>query len=253
MDNLTSTTPYVSGRWLARLTVIALILGIVLSLAAIFANFLQIRSITEAMVGPEITEDELMGGDLFGGSVAILHFLIFIATAVLFSMWLYRASRNLRALGTPKQNLEYSPGWAVGSFFVPILNLFVPFRAVKEIWVKSDPNVSSATIFSPQGSTIPAFIGWWWALWIISNIASRIVFRFSSRAETPEQILIAAKLEIGTYLLEITAAVFAVFLVQRIDARQEARSKRVTLLEVESSPPPLSSSLNLKNEQATNR
>lgn len=239
MDNLTSTTSFVSGHWLARLTIIALILGIVLSLAAILASFLQTSSVTEAMTGAEITEDELTGGDLFRGTVAILHFLVFIATAVLFSMWIYRASRNLRALGIPKQTLEYSPGWAVGSFFVPILNLFVPFRAVKEIWVKSDPNLDSAINFSPQGSAIPAFIGWWWASWIIFNIASRIVSRFSSRAETPEQILIAAKLEIGTYILNIAAATFAVLLVHSIDARQEARSKRITLLEFEPSPPPL--------------
>jgi hypothetical protein len=31
--------------------------------------------------------------------------------------------------------MQVSPAWAVGGFFVPIIHLFLPYQAVKEIWV----------------------------------------------------------------------------------------------------------------------
>ena len=54
-----------------------------------------------------------------------------------FILWLFRASRNLRALGN--QSVEYSPGWAIGAWFIPIGNLFIPYQVTAEIWNRSHP------------------------------------------------------------------------------------------------------------------
>src|SRR5262249_44746752 len=55
-----------------------------------------------------------------------------IATAVVFLMWLYRAYANLESFGV--KDLENYPGWAVGSFFVPVFNLGGPLVIVQELW-----------------------------------------------------------------------------------------------------------------------
>jgi len=83
----------------------------------------------------------------------ILRGVIFIITTVGFLMWLHRSSSNLPAFGYWKSQ-GYSPAWAVGSFFVPIANLFMPYKALKEIWQKSRPANSQSFSFS---SSPPGF------------------------------------------------------------------------------------------------
>ena len=60
-----------------------------------------------------------------------------ITSLISLLVWIYAAHANLPALrGT---NLEFSDGWAVGWFFVPIANLVKPYQVVREIWRSSDP------------------------------------------------------------------------------------------------------------------
>jgi hypothetical protein len=58
-------------------------------------------------------------------------------TALFFLLWTYRSYRHLSALSD--RDLRFSPGWAVGWFFAPIMNLFRPYQVMKEIWEESDP------------------------------------------------------------------------------------------------------------------
>jgi len=69
--------------------------------------------------------------------IALIHIPIFIASIVVFLIWEYRSFNNLSALEA--RNLEFSPGWAIGWWFVPFANLFKPFQAMRELWAESDP------------------------------------------------------------------------------------------------------------------
>ncbi len=109
--------------------------------------------------------------------LAIAQVLVYIVTVVVFLMWLYRAHENLASFGIPSHQIQYSSAWAVGSFFVPIANLIIPYGAIKELWQKSVPN--SASMFSALSP--PAFFSLWWLFWIVSNIAHQIYFRLSWR------------------------------------------------------------------------
>ena len=86
--------------------------------------------------------------------------LVYVATTVLFGVWIYRAARNLRALGA--SNLRFGPGMAVGSYFIPILNLFMPFQAMKEIWN------ASRTPLSKNLRAGNSLLTMWWTLWLIT-------------------------------------------------------------------------------------
>ena len=57
--------------------------------------------------------------------------LLFVATIVLWCMWQHRAHQTARDLvgGT-----KMSAAWAFGCWFVPIVNYFKPFQAVRELW-----------------------------------------------------------------------------------------------------------------------
>src|SRR5687767_1529604 len=58
--------------------------------------------------------------------------LVFVASVVVVAMWIHRAHANLRDAGT--DGLEFTPGWAVGWYFIPFANLIKPFQAMRELW-----------------------------------------------------------------------------------------------------------------------
>ena len=71
----------------------------------------------------------------------------FILTVILFIAWFHRAYRNLEPLG---QQQRYSPGWAIGGWFVPIGNWFIVKKEVNDIWRGTSP-VGSPT---PPGTLL---------------------------------------------------------------------------------------------------
>ena len=71
---------------------------------------------------------------LLGGSVMLLG-MFFLLGVIPIAFWVYRAHANLREAGVDE--LAYSPGWSVGSFFVPLVNFVIPFRAMRQLHNRS--------------------------------------------------------------------------------------------------------------------
>jgi hypothetical protein len=63
--------------------------------------------------------------------------LLTIGAVVIACIWQYRAASAARALGFPALR---SPGWGVGCWFVPIVNLWMPYQAVRDCLPPDDPN-----------------------------------------------------------------------------------------------------------------
>jgi hypothetical protein len=166
-------------------------------------------------------------------------FLLYVALAVAFCVWLHRVSRTVPALGNPPSGVEYSPGWAVGSFFVPFVNLVVPYKAVREVWVKSDPAVRTADdlMFAPPSSA-PLVLGWW-IVWLASNVLSNVFWQLQTDAETPGAQGSMAVLKLVSDLVNIVAAALAVFVVRGIDRRQAERARHVNYVADLPPPPPV--------------
>ena len=97
--------------------------------------------------------------------------LAFVVSVVMVSMWIYRAHGHLR--DADMQGLEFTPGWAVGWYFIPFANLIKPFQAMRELWNASLGNSHS---FSEPASDQ---VKWWWGTWIVGNIVSNISTRMS--------------------------------------------------------------------------
>lgn len=108
-------------------------------------------------------------------SLSIISPVTSIAAGILFLFWLYRASTNLPTLGTRG---EFTPGWTVAWFFIPIANLWKPYQAVKEIHEISDPGTE--VLGSGRRSySSTAIIGVWWALFIITVIGAEVILNMS--------------------------------------------------------------------------
>lgn len=85
--------------------------------------------------------------------------IVFIPNFVLpvfFLLWTARAYANLHRAGLPY--LRHAPGWAVGAWFVPLMNFYRPYTIMKEIWHRTQDG------FLPAGTpTRPhTVIRYWW-------------------------------------------------------------------------------------------
>ena len=96
-------------------------------------------------------------------AVGLIQVGAFLASIVLVAMWIHRAHENLAEAGYHKQ---FTPGWAVGWFFVPIANLFQPFRAMRELW-----NLSHQQADSPH-DVAASELSVWWGAWIVGSVLS---------------------------------------------------------------------------------
>ena len=57
-----------------------------------------------------------------------INLFCFFGLIITFLMWLHRASSNLASLGYINQ--RFSPGWAVGWWFIPFMNILRPFEPI---------------------------------------------------------------------------------------------------------------------------
>lgn len=63
--------------------------------------------------------------------VGTLGFLVAVPTIIVFCMWLHRVLSNARD-AAPQAGIR--PGWAVGSFFIPFVQLLAPYFQVRRAW-----------------------------------------------------------------------------------------------------------------------
>ena len=142
----------------------------------------------------------------------LVQLAVYVGTAIVFFVWLYRANANARALGA--DDMMAGPGMSIGWYFVPLANLAMPFVAMRELWKASSRPKDWQAIPSP--ATIPL----WWACWLIAGITGIIAFRigieFAKEANEAAQLL-----SIASETFEIGAALLLAQIVRGIQALQE--------------------------------
>jgi len=232
MNSSLSPTPFNSAHFRASITKILLAVGAIAAGISLLADALSLAF-------PPLTEEQELSDNMMGAAIAlvifllaILEFVIYITTVVFFLMWLHRAYKNLRALN-PANRLDYSPGLAAGSFFIPFANLIFPYRVVKEIWQKSWP--ADEALFSAPSP--PATFPLWWTFWLLASFAGNITWRVNFDPNIAEST--KSMVSIGDGALSILAAVFAYLVVDAIDKRQEETSRRENLEGPFGPPPPI--------------
>ena len=173
------------------------------------------------LTSPEVADAHDRVGTMFE-----LLFVVCIPTVILFLVWVHRASANLRFLGALGQ--RFSPGWAVGWWFIPLMNLSRPYQAMAEVWRGSDPDLlSKGRIDWKYGSSAP-LLGWWWGFWIASGLVG-VIAGFVRAGEAHS---VQSSGELWWYLLAsalmLGAGVMAILVVRRVTAMQEEKHRRMT-------------------------
>lgn len=170
------------------------------------------------------------------GLTALAKFPIYVFAVVTFLMWLYRGYSNLPSLRS--DNTEFSPGWAVGWWFIPFANLVKPFQAVRTLWSESDPDFDAELGFlSKVQAGAPAFMGFWWAAWLLSNFAANVAGRFFD-PDAKTGVEAGAYAYVFAGLMTAVAALLALKVILSITDRQEQRFENVGRLPLSTPPPP---------------
>lgn len=91
--------------------------------------------------------------------LALLVLALVVTPVALFLTWFYQARMNAGLSAWPQR---HAPGWAIGSWFVPIIFLWFPYQIMADIWRASLPS-------QPQrGSSGAVLPGLWWACWLLA-------------------------------------------------------------------------------------
>ena len=205
---------------------ILLILNLVAHAALLLSNFLQYRLAQRLVAGEQVQHIELEANDSRQLLLGLVHLGLYVGTAIVFLIWFHRVHANLEPLGAGE--LTYTSGWAVGSWFVPFLNLVRPYQIAQEIWRNSDPDEVNPDNRGPSENS--SLIGIWWAMWIISNIASNVSFRMSENVNTPQGLQSATAVGILTDVASIILTCLALMVVNSIQNRQLARAQALEVL-----------------------
>ncbi len=194
---------------LATLLKIALGLGAVLALAATWSSYMQL----ELLGRTEFSDAEADANDIREGAIGLAQIFTYVVTIVIFGVWIVRANKNVRALGA--EGLRTTPGWALGFFFVPILSLWKPYQAMKDLWQASCNPPKWRGVLA--GTVLPA----WWMFWLVSNVLGQISFRAGMGAEDVDEWIYATWIMLGAQVLDLPLFLTAVILVSQITNHQE--------------------------------
>jgi len=176
-----------------------------LSVFAVLADFYEFRTYSTLPSG--VDEREVMlPSDAVTGIVGLAQFIVTIITGITFLRWIYRSNKNLRALSG--ESMTFTPGWSVGWYFIPIANLWKPYQVMKEIW----------DVSHKCNATGHAVVGWWWALWLLSNPLGRLPFKLVMRADDASGYAASAMTYIISDGLDVILNVVALVMVTRIGA-----------------------------------
>ena len=212
-----------AGR--ARWAVIGLVAVIVSDILAIGSDLLEIDLMGRVIDGEDVSMDELGSNDDRQAVFGLLTLGVFVASIVFFLRWFHAAYANLSALG--QTTLRFKAGWAIGAWFIPILNLWRPKQIANDIWRGSRPDAPAFHEASWKDEPIPPLLGFWWAAWIVSLYLGNFATRAWFGTDTAEDIRTAGILDSASLATDAIAAILAIFVLRQLTARQAERAERV--------------------------
>jgi hypothetical protein len=127
--------------------------------------------------------------------------------------------------------MEFTPGWAVGWFFVPFANLFKPYQAVREIYLASHPDPDEdeedgqLPFWSWGARPVPTPLKLWWGTWILMNVIENTGLRQSFRDDAASQVA-GTWLGIAGAVIAIPCTLLAIWVILEIQDRQAKRHAR---------------------------
>lgn len=178
----------------------SLILFCLVSVLSMGSSLMQVSLLDEVRtgIGPDF-DARATANDNRELGVTVLNLLILIVAGIVSLKLLHRLRSNVDHLGA--RELESTPGWSVGWFFVPIANLWKPLGATRQTWQ------ASISPESWQSVKAPGILGVWWFFWIVASVVGRVSSRFETIAgEGIDALVSGTWIAFGHSMLTMIAA-----------------------------------------------
>ncbi|MEN8653731.1 DUF4328 domain-containing protein [Streptomyces sp. 21So2-11] len=181
---------------------------------------LRMRSLMGDIVsGNVVTDEALEGVDSLMRVSGLLYFATVAASGVVFVVWFFRVRRNAGIFAPDLQ--RRGAGWAIGAWFIPIGNLWIPRGVAADVLAasKRDPY----GLGKSKGES-GAVLDVWWTAWVVSLLFGRVASGAYDRAEEADDLKNAMDLLVVDGLIDITAAVFAILFVRMLTRMQQLKA-----------------------------
>jgi hypothetical protein len=175
-------------------------------IVSLISGYFQYDLLQSVANGEEISMETATANDTREQIIGIIYMIIYIISGVTFIHWFRRAYFNLHQ---KVYSLSYTEGWAAGSWFVPILNLYRPYQIMNELYQKTKELLNTKGI-SVSSNLTTTSLGWWWALWLLSNIMGYVVFRQSMTAESVDELTLNTVLSMTGNIIGIPLALITI-------------------------------------------
>jgi hypothetical protein len=156
---------------------------------------------------------QLRHADDYVGVTVGLWGLLSLAILVVLIVFLWRAAKNTELWR--REKARYGPGWAIGSWFIPLANLVLPAMVVQSIWKRS-PTIDP---YGYRHDEPAGLVGWWWIAWVVGSL----LFRFgpaSGTDPTASEVSSGDAFRTVGVVCAIGAALLLIAVVRRLAARQ---------------------------------
>ena len=169
-------SPTVLTTWIIRLLYLEVALALVGAVSGAFEYQLLERLSHGLFATQGLAQSAAAANDQRQAAIGIAQMVVAFIAAILILRWIHRANYNARQLGAA--DMQFTPGWAIGWYFIPIASLWKPYQAMKEIWrASADPGNWTSQPSSP-------LLSWWWFLWLLCNGLNQSSFRLMQHAQT---------------------------------------------------------------------
>ncbi|WP_288799258.1 DUF4328 domain-containing protein [Arsenicicoccus cauae] len=154
-------------------TAITVLIGLVglLELAQLAGGVRMLRLLGEVGSGREGLDADLDAADRLTLQLLLPYLLLLLAAGVCWLVWQHRLATSTRV---DRREVRRSPGWHVGSWFIPVANLWFPYQNVSDL----DRGLGH---FSGRERRPPLLA--WWVLWLLGIVVSRVAAATGSTAD----------------------------------------------------------------------
>jgi hypothetical protein len=139
--------------------------------------------------------------------------LMLIVSGIAFLAWQSRVVENVPALGAGQPMA--SPRWSIAWWFIPIANVWMPYRVVADLWHRL------GTTRAGRRSTLVLV---WWVLWLAGDLVWAVAGRFSPTSVDEWRLYFAVS--IAGDLAMLGAGVALLLVIWEIERRVTDREAR---------------------------
>src|SRR2546427_744819 len=158
-----------------RLTTCLLLACLVLEAATIASGFSYRGALSRLAAGAALLPDEAAATAARDRAILLLKLVAFTGAGIAWLLWLHRTYGNLALVGSKRS--RFTRAWAVGYWFIPLVNLVRAYQVMKDLWLRSDSlNDRDAYDSLPA----PAFLTGWWGMsvsWVVLGVLITLMAR----------------------------------------------------------------------------